>query len=194
MRFINQLNIIILVTFLFPPTTNAQILSPFDRRTFEAWVKLNSLNNISIVSIGTYTDYDFFEMAVDNGKLILNIAPNFSSNLILKSNRTLQTNTWYHLVIVYDPLVDLTVPNNVYTIYINGAYDNDWLTQVIADASKTSINPYFNAASTTNTNIFIGNSLRPFNGKLGSLKIYKRVLSATEVLNSFNSTKSRFGY
>jgi hypothetical protein len=184
----------LLINNIYGKTNTASGISGYDRRTFEAWVKLNSLNNISIVSIGTYTDYDFFEMALDNGKLLLNIAPNFSSNLNLKSNRTLQTNTWYHLVIVYDPLVDLTVPNNIYSIYINGAYDNDWLTQVIADASKTSINPFFYAASTTNTNIYIGNSLRPFNGKLGSLKIYKRVLSATEVLNSFNSTKSRFGY
>ena len=29
MRFINKLSIIILVTFLFPPTTNAQTLSPY---------------------------------------------------------------------------------------------------------------------------------------------------------------------
>ena len=29
MRFINKLNIIILVTFLFPPTTNAQTLGPY---------------------------------------------------------------------------------------------------------------------------------------------------------------------
>ena len=184
----------LLINNIYGKSNTLSGISGYNRRTFEAWVKLNSLNNISIVSIGTYTDYDFFEMAVDNGKLILNIAPNFSSNLILKSNRTLQTNTWYHLVIVYDPLVDLTVPNNVYTIYINGAYDNDWLTQVIADASKTSINSFFYASSTTNTNIYIGNSLRPFNGKLGSLKIYKRVLRASEVLNSFNMTKSRFGY
>ena len=184
----------LLINNIYGKTNTLSGISGYDRRTFEAWVKLNSLDNISIVSIGTYTDYNFFDMAVDNGKLLLNIAPNFSSNLNLKSNRTLQTNTWYHLVIVYDPLVDLTVPNNIYSIYINGVLDNDYLTQVIADASKTSINPYFNAASTTNTNIYIGNSLRPFNGKLGSLKIYKRVLSATEVLSRYNASKSRFGY
>ena len=184
----------LLINNIYGKSNTLSGISGYDRRTFEAWVKLNSLNNISIVSIGTYTDYDFFDMAVDNGKLILNIAPNFSSNLNLKSNRTLQTNTWYHLVIVYDPLVDLTVPNNIYSIFINGVLDNDLLNQVIADASKTSINPFLYAASTTNTNIYIGNSLRPFNGKLASLKIYKRVLSATEVLNRFNATKSRFGY
>jgi hypothetical protein len=184
----------LLINNIYGKTNTLSGISGYNRRTFEAWVKLNSLDNISIASIGTYTDYDFFEMAIDNGKLILNIAPNFSSKLNLKSNRTLQTNTWYHLVIDYNPLVDLTVSNNIYSIYINGVLDNDYLTQVIADASKTSINPFFNAASTTNTNIYVGNSLRPFNGKLGSLQIYKRVLSATEVLNRFNATKSRYGY
>jgi len=85
----------------------------------------------------------------------------------------------------------LTLDNN---IYINGVLDNDWLTQVIADASQTSIDAIFTNLNTTNTNIYVGNSLRPFNGKLGSLKIYKRVLSATEILNRFNANKSRYGY
>ena len=184
----------LLINNIYGKTNTVSGISGYDRRTFEAWVKLNSTNNVSIISIGTNTNYDLFEMAVDNGKLILNIGPNFSSNLNLKSNRTLQTNTWYHLVIVNDPLVELSQSTNFYTIYINGAYDNDWSTQVNTDASKTSIDAIFTNLNTTNTNIYIGNSLRPFNGKLGSLKIYKRVLSATEILNKYNATKSRFGY
>ena len=183
-----------LINNIYGKTNTASGISGNDRRTFEAWVKLNSLNNISIVSIGTYTDNDLFEMAVDNGKLILNIGPNFSSKLNLKSNRTLQTNTWYHLVIVNDPWLSLSQYTNFYNIYINGVLDNDWSTQVNADASQTSIQPYFTNLNTTNTNIYLGNSLRPFNGKLGSLKIYKRVLSTTEILNRFNANKSRFGY
>jgi len=183
-----------LINNIYGKTSTYSGISGNGRRTFEAWVKLNSLNNISIASIGTYTDNDLFEMAVDNGKLILNIGPNFSSKLNLKSNRTLQTNTWYHLVIANDPWLSLSQYTNFYNIYINGVLDNDWSTQVIADASQTSIQPYFTNLNTTNTNIYVGNSLRPFNGKLGSLKIYKRVLSTTEVLNRFNAAKSRYGY
>jgi hypothetical protein len=183
-----------LINNIYGKTNTLSGISGYNRRTFEAWVKLNSLDNISIVSIGTYTDNDLFEMAVDNGKLILNIGPNFSSKLNLKSNRTLQTNTWYHLVIANDPWLSLSQSTNFYNIYINGVLDNNWLTQVLADASKTSIDAIFTNLNTTNTNIYIGNSLRPFNGKLGSLKIYQRVLSATEILNRFNATKSRFGY
>jgi hypothetical protein len=70
--------------------------------------------------------------------------------------------------------------------------DNDYLTTNYPD--ETSINAIFSPINTTNTNIYIGNSLRPFNGKLGSLKVYKRVLSPTEILNKYNATKSRFGY
>ena len=190
----------IFINNIYGKTTTASGISGNNPRTFEAWVKLSSLNNISIVSIGANTNNNLFEMAVDNGKLLLNIGPNFSSLLNLKSNGTLQTNTWYQLVIVSDPWSTQNQSTNYYNIYINGILDNDFKTQIAVDASKTLIDPIVrpldnsNILNTTNTNIYIGNSLRTFNGKLGSLKIYKRVLSATEILNRFNVTKSRFGY
>lgn len=73
---------------------------------------------------------------------------------------------------------------------INGAIDNDYVRSFCA----TDIDTYFFPINTTNTNVYIGNSLRPFNGKLGMLKVYKRVLSATEILNKYNATKARFGF
>ena len=79
-----------------------------------------------------------------------------------------------------------------YYLYINGSLDNDYFTAL--SASQTSIDAIFTQENTTNTNVYIGNSLRPFNGKLGVLKIYNRELSADEVLNKYNATKSRFGY
>lgn len=190
----------IFINNIYGKTTTASGITGNDPRTFEAWVKLNSLNNISIVSIGANTNNNLFEMAVDNGKLLLNIGPNFSSLLNLKSNGTLQINTWYQLVIVSDPWSTQNQATNYYNIYINGVLDNNFKTQINANPISTNINPYAlpgdnsNILNTTNTNIYIGNSLRPFNGKLGSLKIYKRVLSETEIFNRFNVTKSRFGY
>jgi len=190
----------IFIKNIYGKTSTASGISGNDPRTFEAWVKLNSLNNISIVSIGAYINNNLFEMAVDNGKLLLNIGTDFSSKQNLKSNTTLQTNTWYHLVIVDDPWSTQNQSTNYYNIYINGVLDNDYKTQISVDASKTLLDPIVrpldnsNILSTSNTSIYIGNSLRPFNGKLGSLKIYKRVLSPTEVSNRFNVTKSRFGY
>ena len=182
----------LLMNNIYGKSNNYSFISGYGRRTFEAWVKFNTLNNNSVVSIGNLANNDLFEMAVNNGKLILNTGADFASNLNIKSNRTLLTNTWYHIVIVYDPYLELSQIPTFFTIYINGTFDNDYYTAL--NAKQTSIDAFFTPINTTNTNIYIGNSLRPFNGKLGSLKIYKRVLSASEVLNRYNATKGRYGY
>jgi len=178
---------------IYGKTKNASGISGNDRRTFEAWVKFNSLDNNSVVSIGNMANYDLFEMAANNNKLILSIGTDLTSNLNIKSNRTLNTNTWYHVVIIYDPWLEVEqLDVKFFMIYINGTLDNDFFTALYAN--QTSIDAFFTTFNTTNTAIQIGNSLRPFNGKLGSLKIYNRVLSATEILNKYNATKARFGY
>jgi hypothetical protein len=182
----------LLINNIYGKTNNVSFISGNDRRSFEAWVKFNTLNNNSVVSIGNLANNDLFEMAVNNGKILLNIGKEFSSNLNIKSNRNINTNTWYHIVIVNDPYLELPQETRFYLIYINGVLDNDYLTTNYPD--ETRIDAIFSPINTTNTNIYIGNSLRPFNGKLGSLKVYKRVLSPTEILNKYNATKSRFGY
>ena len=178
-----------LMNNIYGKTNTASSISGYGRRTFEAWVKFNSLSNNSVVSIGNMANYDLFEMAANNNKLILSIGTDLTSNLNIKSNRTLNTNTWYHVVIVYNPY---NANGKFYYLYINGSLDNDYFTAL--SASQTSIDAIFTPQTTTNTNIYIGNSLRPFNGKLGVLKIYNREISADEVLNKYNATKSRFGY
>ena len=182
----------LLINNIYGKTNTESNISGNDLRSFEVWVKLNSLNNNSIVSIGTNSNSRLYEMAVDNGKLLINIGPNFSSKLNVKSNRTLQTNTWYHIVVDYD---NSDLPSGLiglYTIYINGVIDNNWLSAYLA--SQTNINPYSQTSLTDNTSIYIGNSLRPFNGKLGMLNVYKRAPTAKEILSKFNATKARFGY
>ena len=43
---------------------------------------------------------------------------------------------------------------------------------IMLDLSMQQIlTPIFSPINTTNTNVYIGNSLRPFNGKLGMLKV-----------------------
>jgi hypothetical protein len=181
----------LLMNNIYGKTNNASFISYNDRRSIEAWVKFNSLNDNSVVSIGDLADNDLFEMAVNNGKLLLNTGVDFSSNLNIKSNRTLLTNTWYHIVVVYDAWMEIQQDPKLFMIYINGAFENDYWTAM--NANQISFDALFSPINTTNTTIKLGNSLRPFNGKLGILKVYKRLLSASEILNKFNATKSRFG-
>ena len=174
---------------IYGKTNTASGISGYARRSFEAWVKFNTLNNNSVISIGNMANYDLFEMAANNNKLILSIGTDLTSNLNIKSNRTLNTNNWYHVVIVYNPY---NANGKFYYLYINGSLDNDYYSAL--SASQTTIDAIFTQQNTTNTNIYIGNSLRPFNGKLGILQIYNRELGADEVLNKYNATKSRYGY
>ena len=161
-------------------------------KSIEVWVKFNSLDNISVASIGNLSDYNQFELAANNNKLILNIGANFSSNLAIKSISTLTTNKWYHVVITWSRTFakTSTYKYGTFTMYINGIRDNDFF---LSHASGDDIID-ITLVNSTSTPVYIGTSLRPFNGKLGILKVYRKELLETEVLNRFNVTKSRFGY
>ena len=178
----------LLINNIYGKTTTASGISGSASRSFEAWVKFNTLNNNSVVSIGNLANADLFEMAVNNNKLILSSGTDLAMGYNIKSISSLNTNTWYHIVITYKP-PSVVNDDLFYTIYINGIFENNYYNAVVS--GQSAIAPTIN---TTNTNIYIGNRLRPFNGKLGILKIYNIELNATEVLNKYNATKSRYGY
>ena len=76
-------------------------------------------------------------------------------------------------------------------IYINGVLQG--LT------SSNSFSGFQNNASYSVYEFTIGdggdsNTWFPFNGKVAGVKIYNRTLSSSEILNNFNTTKTRFGY
>ena len=88
-------------------------------------------------------------------------------------------NTWYHVAVVRT--------SSVVYFYINGQ-------QQTTLGSGTS---NFSFLSSTVTRIGAGSSispiLEPLNGNISNIKYYNRALSATEVLQNYNATKSRFG-
>jgi hypothetical protein len=112
---------------------------------------------------------------------------------------------------------DSTTLNTFYFAYWNGSgYDvtptitlptNSWC-QLVFVKSGTSTVGYLNSANTvsytgsanfTGSGLalalgrFIGSVGREFNGKISTTRIYNRALTAQEVLQNYNATKSRFG-
>jgi hypothetical protein len=86
---------------------------------------------------------------------------------------------WYNIVCTYDISISRQ------SIYVNG----------ILEGSATIANCYFN------TNTFFGlgaysDTVNPrqwyFNGKISNFIVYARTLSATEILQNYNATKTRF--
>jgi hypothetical protein len=95
-------------------------------------------------------------------------------------NYTFAANNWVQMVYVWDK-----TNNNIYT-YSNGA-----LKQTKAIAISGGI---LNAT----TNLYLGSYnggeySQYFNGKMGIVRIYKKALSATEVLKNYDGSKSLYG-
>jgi hypothetical protein len=90
-------------------------------------------------------------------------------------NNSVDLNTWQHFAVTHS--------GTTATFYKNG----------VSIGSSTNI---FGATNISNMSGNIGNSElsdRAFDGKIASVRVYNRALSATEVSQLYTSTKSRYG-
>jgi len=144
-------------------------------RSMEAWVKFNSIASNAVLSVGNNTCYSLFEMMAYQNNLIDHIWCSY-----LPSSTVLSINMWYHVIMTYDGTTN-------HFIYING----------IQVATSTNFSGPNTTLTTVNTPIYIGPAATTtwgaFNGKIGVLRIYNRVLSPSEVTTNFNAQNTRFG-
>ena len=145
--------------------------------TFEIWTKIDNVNrNQGFFSMNPSATYiNFYSPGATNQKMRWEVIGN-SANAFnaINSLTTLQNNVWYHVVGNFDPSGGST------RIYINGSLDN----------SQSS---YTNVPSSVTSQISIGSYGGILDGNIAVAKIYNRALSAAEVLQNYNATKSRFG-
>ena len=142
-------------------------------RSMEAWVKFNSVAANAVISIGGQTppaNGVLYELMAYSNNAIEHYWGDFT-----RSSTVLATNTWYHIVIIYDGTTN-------HYIYINGV-------QVGISATPT--------LNTTNTPIYIGPAVTTtwgaFDGKIAALRIYNRALTLSDVTTNYNALKTRFG-
>jgi hypothetical protein len=107
----------------------------------------------------------FYTQQLDNGDL--NTSPSY-----LTSN--FSTNTWYN--------ISATYTGSSTNLYING---------ILVDTKTGKSGNVF-----SNVNLYLGYavdvSAYPFQGNIAQVSIYNRALTASEVLQNYNATKSRF--
>ena len=145
--------------------------------TFEIWTKIDNVNrNQGFFSMSPGTSYiNFYSPGASNQKMrwevIGNVALPYNA---INSLTTLQNNVWYHVVGNFDPSGGST------RIYINGSLDN----------SQSS---YTNVPSSVTSPIIIGEYAGILDGNIAVAKIYNRALSASEVSQNYEATKTRFG-
>jgi len=145
--------------------------------TFEIWTKIDNVNrNQGFFSMSPGTSYiNFYSPGATNQKMRWEVIGNVGvSYNAINSLTTLQNNVWYHVVGNFDPSGGST------RIYINGSLDN----------SQSS---YTNVPSSVTGQIIIGEYAGILDGNIAVAKIYNRALSASEVSQNYQATKTRFG-
>jgi hypothetical protein len=95
-------------------------------------------------------------------------------------NFTFNANTWVQMVYVWDK-----TNNNIYT-YSNGALKQTKAINISGGILNASTNLYLGSYNG-------GEYSQYFNGKMGIVRLYKKALSATEVLKNYDASKANYG-
>ena len=161
-----------------------------DHLTLSSNINTRLSNTVTTISTLTY---------------IRSVGPNGYAELyaVLSSNRTgikwqtngigMDANADFYNVFVnvsnaYNQWMDITCVvdrgSNVFKVYKNGTYiGQDTFTPYTANSTNITIG----------ANSLTGNGGDYLKGSISAVKIYNRELSASEILQNFNMTKSRFG-
>ena len=152
--------------------------------TYSAWVKsTNVVTEQRIIgqkpSIG-YSDLASGGLGIANNKAMM-IA--YDDNIAYKyaiGTTTLQNNIWYYIVGAYD------ATNKNIKVFVNGLVDSSAVP--IATFNRLLVNAE-NIIGAKNIN-----SDFSLNGSISDVGIYNRLLTPSEVIREFNTTKARYGY
>jgi hypothetical protein len=170
-------------TLSFNGTTNNAITSSSiaysENTSWDIWINRTSSVNAYNMFMGNFLPY--FGARSANNFIFSNSIDGIQTT-IESSGVTIQNNTWYHLV----GTTEYNGTTTTMKLYINGA-----LNPITATANGKQFNYGYKF------NIGDGRPFDypwyPFNGKIGSVKIYNKTLSASEVLQNYNALKSRYG-
>ena len=145
--------------------------------TFGGWAKTNTSGAYTFVkgADGIYGGWDmqFSLGSTSVGMVILNTS---YQGVGLSGNISLSNNTWYYIVGQYIHNVGLK-------IYVNGV-----LTNTLNQSGLQMVNRGTGWTINAVTSTIIGKSI------VSTYHMYTRILSADEILQNFNSNKTRYGY
>jgi hypothetical protein len=92
------------------------------------------------------------------------------------SNTILNLNQWYNIT--------CSVSSGVILFYINSVVESSYTGNNLTNRTNVTVPPLYQLGDS-----YYGK----FTGNISNVKIYNRALSASEVLQNYNATKSRFG-
>jgi hypothetical protein len=167
-------------------TTQIQFdrLNPF---TLSAWVNTTNANNNQIINNenATYRGYQFAISSGGNvGRFYLLLRNTTNTNFMgAFSTNHVPINTWVYLVATYN---GSSLSSGI-NLYFNG----------VQEIISNTVGNNLTSTIISNETTWIGqrrpSTQGPFSGKIPQCQIYNRALTAQEILQNYNATKTRFG-
>lgn len=169
----------------FINTTNFTELNSIQNFSVSAWFQNANYQDASIVTRWDYQTNGNFLINLINGKIYFYIATGLTDSGVNGNigSSVANLSTWYHVACVFDGT--LTGNTNRAKIYINGVQES--VTNVGTVPSTTT-----NATSTLKIGKFGGSLNRFFNGYLDEIYVYNHSLTQADVINLYNSGRSKF--
>ena len=159
--------------------SNSQLgISGATSRSFECWTYISSNLSKNVMGCGGNGSLNLFDTIIWYTSPYLQVIGHYYGGdadtiSTLPARNTLNINQWNHIIHLYDG-------TNV-SLYTNS---------VLSNSKAFTLN-------TTNTTLLIGagkyTGYNYFSGKVALGRIYNRALSASEILQNYNATKTRFG-
>lgn len=159
--------------------------------TIEAWIKGSQWTGSSIMAIaGRWnTGGRSYKISIwgdlsggaNRGKAYIDVSGTGAGDNYVLSTNVLDVNVWYSITGVYNGISLKT--------YVNGIDRSGTLVGSIPSSLYTGTS----GAPTIYVGLDTGAISNCFNGSISCVRIYNRALSATEILQNYNATKTRFG-
>ena len=157
-----------------------------DSFSINSWINITSLSVFRAVVTkmnSSYRGYAFLIEPTSELTFILRNTLSTNSLLVRTSVSSILTNKWFNIAVTYS---GNSLPSGV-NFYINS----------VTYPVNTIVNNTLTQTTITTEPLNIGaRTAIPdgyFSGRISQTQIYNRVLSADEVLQNYNATKSRFG-
>ena len=164
-------------------TQTENIYSYTETASWDIWFNRIQSNNVFNMPWSNYLPYLAFR---NDNTLHFSFGTRLSgvfTQLSLITNSTFLDNTWYNVCCTL--YQDLTSGDAIVNIYVNGELERKFTFSGVLDELYNS-----------QYELRVGNhrgASYPFEGKIPSLKVYNKILSADEVRQNYNALKTRFG-
>ena len=153
--------------------------------TIESWANLSAYTpaNQVLCQIKTDTANAFIIFAITNDSYDgITFGSTDTWRKLRNSGNELQVNTWYHIVVTYNGNGAGDTGN--YKMYLNNQE------QTLSDSSSLIPLNQVNNIGTANNG---ARGVDQWNGNISNFKLYHKELTAEEIQQNYNATKSRFG-